>query len=84
MGRVWRRGCVRLVPILNSLRLTSLTVVAHRYKHALHLAIDANFKLKLKNKKSNQNDFSPGWGYFVEEREYQEHLKDKIDEPDVR
>lgn len=55
-----------------------------RYKHALHLAIDANFKLKLKNKKDQQKHYSPGWGYFVEEKEYQEHLKGRMDEPDVR
>lgn len=47
------------------------------------LAIDANFKLKLKKKTDRQAELSTGLAYFVEEAPYQDWLKGKIDEPDV-
>ncbi|KAA1479943.1 hypothetical protein DENSPDRAFT_743739, partial [Dentipellis sp. KUC8613] len=53
--------------------------------YALFLAIDANFKLKRKKrKKDNQEELAPGWAYFVHEKEYQEYLVDYLDQPEMK
>ena len=36
--------------------------------------MDANFKLRLKDKKANDVSLSPGWGYYVEDKKYQQQL----------
>ncbi|KAI0040342.1 hypothetical protein FA95DRAFT_1502997 [Auriscalpium vulgare] len=54
------------------------------WKHALFLAIDANFKLKMKNRKLSDIELSPGWGYFVNTEAYDAFLKDYIDEPEMK
>ncbi|KAI0037791.1 hypothetical protein FA95DRAFT_1585548 [Auriscalpium vulgare] len=54
------------------------------WKHTLFLAIDANFKLKMKNRKLSDVELSPGWGYFVNTGAYDAFLKDYIDEPEMK
>lgn len=47
------------------------------------MACDANFRLKLKNRKLRDIDLAPGWGYYVPEKEYQAHLKDRLGDTEV-
>ena len=42
--------------------------------YGLNLAIDANFRLKLKERGVEDPEFGPGWAYFVEERSYQAEI----------
>ena len=45
-----------------------------RYLYALLLAIDANFKLKMKDKKATNVPLSDGLGFFPPDQAYKEHL----------
>jgi len=58
-----------------------------RFLYALFLALDANFRMKRKKVSSDEQDpsLSEGWGCFVEERPYKEHLRKHWDQKqDVR
>ncbi|KAI0057515.1 hypothetical protein BV25DRAFT_1812302 [Artomyces pyxidatus] len=57
---------------------------SERWKYALLLAIDANFKLKRKNRKTHDVQLMNGWSYFVEENAYQEHLAKHKDEAEMK
>lgn len=46
-----------------------------RWLYGLHLAIDANFRLKLKDRSVDDLEFGPGWAYFVNEDHYQAEIK---------
>jgi hypothetical protein len=48
------------------------------------LAIDANFKLKGKDRKLSDVEMMPGFGVFVEESKYQTHLQNYVDQPEVQ
>jgi hypothetical protein len=52
--------------------------------YTLFVAIDANFKLKLKNRGINDPELAPGWASFVEESSYQNHIRNYIEQPEVR
>ncbi|TFK51470.1 hypothetical protein OE88DRAFT_1735365 [Heliocybe sulcata] len=51
--------------------------------YALTLAIDANFRLKLKKRDLVDVELAPGWAYFVEESGYQRFLRSHIEESEV-
>jgi hypothetical protein len=51
--------------------------------YILYLAIDANFKLKGKDRKITDIELALGLGVFVNETQYQEFLKAYVDEPEV-
>ncbi|KAG6808040.1 hypothetical protein H0H92_005612 [Tricholoma furcatifolium] len=53
-----------------------------RWLYTLFLAIDANFKLRLKNRGLSDTELAPGWAYYVEDSAYQNHLKNYIDQPE--
>lgn len=53
------------------------------FLYTLFLAIDANFKLKGKDRGITDIELAPGWGCFVEETHYQEHLAHYVDQPEV-
>lgn len=52
--------------------------------YTLFIAVDANFKLKRKDRGINDPELAPGWGSFVEERGYQDHIKNYVEQPEVR
>jgi hypothetical protein len=52
--------------------------------YTLFVAIDANVKLKRKNCGINDPELAPGWATFVEEGSYQNHIKNYIDQLEVR
>jgi hypothetical protein len=66
--------------------LTPFTNIAcddNSYLYTLFLAVDANFKLKRKNRGIEDLELAPGWASFVEEGRYQDHLKKYVDQPEV-
>lgn len=50
--------------------------------YTLFLAIDANFRLKRKDRGVLQDpELGPGWAYMVNETAYQEELRKRKEEP---
>lgn len=47
------------------------------------MAIDANFRLGLKDKGLRDVELAPGWAYFVEETRFQHHVKTHLDQKEV-
>ena len=54
-----------------------------RWLNTLILSMDANFKLKSKERGIRDPELAPGWSYFVHEEQYQEFLKNHVDQPEV-
>jgi hypothetical protein len=59
--------------------------VRSRWLYSLTLTIDANFRLKNKDR-SIENDppLGDGWGHWVPDKPYQEHLKKHGYQKEVR
>jgi hypothetical protein len=55
-----------------------------RFLYILYISVDANFKLKGKERGLEDVELMPGWGPFVEESEYQSYIANYVDEPEVR
>ncbi|KAF7307926.1 CxC2 domain-containing protein [Mycena kentingensis (nom. inval.)] len=55
------------------------------FLYALMLALDANFRLKNRIRANERRDrsYGPGWGCFVDEGPYKEHLSDYVAEEDI-
>jgi hypothetical protein len=66
-------------------RLKALTnpLYDYRFIYTQFLAVDGNFKLRLKDRGITDPELAPGWAYFVEEENYQTFIKDFIDETEV-
>ena len=47
----------------------------YRWLYTLYLSVDANFKLRLKDRGARDVYLGPGWAYVVEETKYKEHIK---------
>jgi hypothetical protein len=58
-------------------------VYNRRWLYSIFLAIDANFRLKLKARSIDDPELGSGWAYFVEQLEYTEHVKQYFSEKDV-
>ncbi|TDL14376.1 hypothetical protein BD410DRAFT_697320, partial [Rickenella mellea] len=54
-----------------------------RYKYALFLAMDANFKLKSKDRGIRDAPLGDGWGYFVPSVPFKEHVSKYIAQPEM-
>ncbi|TDL14293.1 hypothetical protein BD410DRAFT_846162 [Rickenella mellea] len=54
-----------------------------RFKYALFLAMDANFRLKLKERGIRDEPLGDGWAYFVPSRPFKEHLLDYVGQPEM-
>ena len=52
--------------------------------YAQLIAIDANLRLKLKNRQINDPELGSGWFYFVENSAYTRHVEKNTDEEEVR
>ena len=70
------KGAIFVIPLLGCADTTS------RFLYALFLGFDANFCMKRKKVSSNEWDpsLSEGWGCFVEEGPYKEHLRKHWDQ----
>ncbi|EIN03594.1 hypothetical protein PUNSTDRAFT_78016, partial [Punctularia strigosozonata HHB-11173 SS5] len=53
-----------------------------KWLYALFLALDACFKMKNRDRKIDDPELGGGTGYFVDEAEYQAHLKRYVEEPE--
>lgn len=56
----------------------------NRFLYILYIAVDANFKLKGKARGLTDVELMPGWAYFVREAEFQSHIANYVDQPEVR
>ena len=54
-----------------------------RFLYILYITIDSNFKLKGKACGLKDVELMPGWAYFVWEAEFQVHITNYIDQPEV-
>ena len=54
-----------------------------RFLYALFIAVDGNFKLKGKERHLQDVELMPGWGAYVPETEYQNHIANYVDEAEV-
>lgn len=73
-----RSGCIVLV--WEYLMLTR----TERWLYTLFIAVDANFRMALKDKSLSDLELAPGWAYLVEEQKFQDHLKTYKDQTEVR
>jgi hypothetical protein len=55
----------------------------YRWLYCLFLAIDANFRLKLKARGIKDPELGSGLAYFVDTVKFQQHLKQHVDEQEV-
>lgn len=55
-----------------------------RWVYAQFIAVDANFKLKLKNRHINDPELGSGWSYFVENSAYTHHVANSQHDKEVR
>lgn len=54
-----------------------------RWLYRCFLAVDANFRLKLKNRGISDPETGSGWSYFVESKEYIKHITQNTVETEV-
>jgi len=54
-----------------------------RFLYTLFIAVDANFKLKGKDRGIKDIELMSGLGVFVNEAKYQEHLGAYVEQPEV-
>ena len=70
-----------------SVAICSRSVLWHlsqsRFLYALFIAVDGNFKLKGKERHLQDVELMPGWGAYVPETEYQNHIANYVDEAEV-
>ena len=71
----------KLLELLYSLQI--LTDNVTRWLYCLFLAIDANFRLKLKTRGIKDPELGSGLAYFVNTVKFQEHLKNHIHDNEV-
>ena len=57
--------------------------VHYRWLYSLFVAIDANFKLKLKSRGIKDPELGSGLAYFVNAEKFKAHLKAHVDEDEV-
>jgi len=60
-----------------------LLISSYRWLYSLFLAIDANFRLKLKNRKIKDPEVGSGWAYFVENSRYIGHVSQNANDAEV-
>jgi len=59
------------------------TDFAFRWVYAQFIAVDANFRLKLKNRQISDPELGSGWSYFVENSAYTRHVANNSHETEV-
>jgi len=68
---------------LQSSHKSTLTGSTRRWLYSLFLAIDANFRLKLKTRAIKDPELGSGLAYFVDIVKFQNHLKNSTREDEV-
>ena len=82
-GRMHPRIKRMYIPFPFSHAQPSLTI-HRRWLYSLFLAIDANFRLKLKARDIKDPELGPGLAYFANPEKFEAHIKHRADENDVR
>lgn len=54
-----------------------------RWLYSYFLAVDANFRLKLKSRGISDPEIGSGWSYFVRNEQYSKHISQKTIETEV-
>ena len=56
-----------------------------RYLYTTVVALDANFRLRRRavSNKVRNPALGSGWGYFVEDKQYRDYLKERVDNDEV-
>lgn len=54
-----------------------------RWLYSYFLAVDANFRLKLKSRGISDPEIGSGWSYFVSSKEYIEHVSTRKSDAEV-
>ena len=57
--------------------------IRYRWLYSLFVAIDANFKLKLKSRSIKDPELGSGLAYFMNAEKFKAHLKANVDEDEV-
>ena len=57
--------------------------IHHRWLYSLFIAIDANFRLKLKTRGINDPELGSGLAYFMNAPKFEAHLKSHVKEEEV-
>jgi len=73
-----RYVCLTLLPFL-----PKRSKLFTRWLYSCFLAVDANFRLKLKSRGINDPETGSGWSYFVESTQYSKHISEKTIETEV-
>ena len=60
-----------------------LNFSSSRWLYTQFIAVDANFKLKLKNRRINDPELGSGWSYFVENSPYTRHIANNPHDKEV-
>ena len=55
----------------------------YRFLYILYISVDANFKLKGKDRGLDDVELMLGWGPFVEQSAYQTFISNYVDQPEV-
>lgn len=63
--------------------LYNFTNLFIRWIYVQFIAVDANFKLKLKNRQIRDPELGSGWAYFVENEAYTRHVADNPHQKDI-
>ena len=71
------------IPCYGSYNWRLLTSSPHRWLYSLFLAVDVNFRLKLKDRNIKDPEIGSGWAYFVENKQYIEHVSQSTNGPEV-
>lgn len=71
----------KLLELLHGFQILTDNVI--RWLYCLFLAIDANFRLKLKTRGIKDPELGSGLAYFVNTVKFQEHLKNHVHDNEV-
>jgi len=82
VGKIQARYCKCLI-LLQGFCISLARIIPFSYLYILYLAVDANFKLKGKDRKLQDVELMPGQGFFVEESAYQQHIQNYVNQPEV-
>jgi len=79
----WREAGPLMCVIYSLVFLRKFLQFSFRFLYILYISVDANFKLKGKDRGLEDVELMPGWGPFVEESAYQDFIANYVDQPEV-
>ena len=79
----WKEAGPLMCVISSFVLLQNCLQFSFRFLYILYISVDANFKLKGKDRGLEDVELMPGWGPFVEESAYQDFIANYVDQPEV-